>query len=302
VKSASLTIDFGAPTTFNRFMSQEYIRLGQRVKAFTLEVLVDGNWKEIAKATTIGYKRILRFPTVTATQLRFSVTDSKACPVISNLGVYNAPQILTPPTIVRNQAGEVRIIPADAESEIYFTLDGSEASKNSTKYNGPIHTEGKVKVSAVSVEPSTGKSSQVTTEEFGLPRKDWKIMGIQDENVYRILDGNVSTAWRHGKETKLPVDLIIDLGKELTLSGFKYYPEQNSWQPSTISHYEFYVSRDSKNWKKVSEGEFSNIKNNPLWQTKQFEPVAARYIKFQALKNTENNNNIGYAEIDVITN
>ena len=282
-------------------MAQEYIRLGQRVKAFSLEALVDGNWKEITKATTIGYKRILRFPTVTATQLRFSITDSKACPVISNIGVYNAPQILTAPTIIRNQTGEVTIIPADAESEIYYTIDGADASKNSTKYTGPIQTEGKVKVSAISVEPSTGKSSVATIEEFGLPRKDWKIVGIQDEKAYRILDGNISTAWRHSKETKLPTDLVIDLGKELTLRGFKYYPEQNSWQPAIITHYGFYTSADGKKWKLVSEGEFSNIKNNPLWQTKQFEPVAARYIKFQALKNTENNNNIGYAEIDVIT-
>jgi alpha-L-fucosidase len=301
VKTASLTIDFGAPTTFNRFMAQEYIRLGQRVKAFTIEAFVDGNWKELAKATTIGYKRILRFPKITATKLRFNITDSKACPVISNVGIFNAPQILTAPTIIRNQAGEVSIIAADAESEIYYTLDGSEATKNSKKYEGSFQSEGKVKVSAISVDPSSGKSSIATFDEFGLPRKDWKIVGIQDENVYRILDGNLSTAWCHSKETKLPVDLVIDLGAALTLSGFKYYPEQNSWQPSTISHYEFYVSRDSKNWEKVSEGEFSNIKNNPLWQTKTFNPVAARYIKFKALKNTENNSNIGYAEVDVIT-
>ena len=42
VKTASLTIDLGKPTTFNRFLVQEYIRLGQRVKAFTVEALVDG--------------------------------------------------------------------------------------------------------------------------------------------------------------------------------------------------------------------------------------------------------------------
>jgi alpha-L-fucosidase len=158
-----------------------------------------------------------------------------------------------------------------------------------------------VKISAISFEPSSGKSSTATIEEFGLPRNEWKIVGIEDENVYRILDGNLSTAWRHGNETKLPVDLVIDLGKELTLSGFKYYPEQNSWQPGIITHYEFYTSTDGKKWKKTSEGEFSNIKNNPLWQTKTFEAVPARYIKFRALKNTENNTRIGYAEVDVIT-
>ena len=100
VINASLTIDLGQPTTFNRFLVQEYIRLGQRVKSFTIEALVDGDWKELAKATTIGYKRILRFPTVTATRLRLNITDSKSCPVISNIGIYNAPQILDPRCVI----------------------------------------------------------------------------------------------------------------------------------------------------------------------------------------------------------
>jgi alpha-L-fucosidase len=133
VNKASLTIDFGKPTKFNRFLAQEYIRLGQRVKAFTVEALVDGNWKELAKATTIGYKRILRFPMVEATQLRFNITDSKSCPVISNIVIYNAPQILTPPSIIRNQAGEIIITPADAQSEIYYTMDGNEPTLDSKK-------------------------------------------------------------------------------------------------------------------------------------------------------------------------
>jgi len=140
VNKASLTIDFGKPTKFNRFITQEYIRLGQRVKAFTVEAIVDGNWKELAKATTIGYKRILRFPTVEATQLRFNITDSKSCPVISNIGIYNAPQILTPPSIIRNQAGEIIITPADAESKIYYTIDGNEPTLDSKKYTGPFQT------------------------------------------------------------------------------------------------------------------------------------------------------------------
>jgi alpha-L-fucosidase len=55
-------------------------------------------------------------------------------------------------------------------------------------------------------------------------------------------------------------------------------------------------------WKLVDQGEFSNIKNNPLWQIKKFTPEKCRYIKLSALSNTEGNNNIGYAEVDVITN
>ena len=302
VTKASLTLNLGKPTTFNRLLAQEYIRLGQRVKAFTIEALVDGNWQELAKATTIGYKRILRFPTVTATQLRFNITDSKACPLISNIGLYHAPQILTPPAIIRNQAGDIIVTPADKESEIYYTLDGSTPTPESKKYTGPVQTQGKVQVSAMAYDAVSGKSSPVCHERFDLPRKDWKIVGISDQRAYAVLDGNPSTAWHPRRNTRLPADLVIDLGQELNLVGFRYFPDQGLWGPGIITDYEFYVSNDHAEWKLVSQGEFSNIKNNPLWQTKTFAPEKARYIKLRALKNTENNNNLGYAEVDVITN
>ncbi len=300
VTVASLTIDFVKPVTFNRFMAGEYIRLGQRVKSFAVEAFAGGEWKEVAQGTTIGYKRILRFPTVEATQLRLNITGSKACALISEIGVYNAPQILTPPTIIRNKAGEVIITPADQESEVYFTTDGSEPNTRSPKYTNPLKTDGKLEVKAIAHEPASGKSSAISHETFDLPRRDWKIVGTEDKEAYRILDGNPHTAW-HQNTKDLPVDLVIDLGKVQPVAGFTYHPDMGLWGPGIITEYRFFVSTDNKNWKLVSEGEFSNIKNNPLWQTKQFEKEKARYIKFQALKNTEGNNNIGYAEIGIIT-
>ena len=78
-------------------------------------------------------------------------------------------------------------------------------------------------------------------------------------------------------------------------------PDQGLWNPGIITNYQFYVSNDNVEWKLVDEGEFSNIKNNPLWQTKKFATEKARYIKLRALKNTEGNDNTGYAEVDVIT-
>jgi alpha-L-fucosidase len=302
ITKASLTIEFDKSVTFNRFMAQEYIRLGQRVKAFTIEALVDGNWKELAKATTIGYKRILRFPTVMATQLRFSITDSKSCPVISNVGIFNAPQILSAPSIIRNQSGGIIITPADRESIVYYTLDGSVPTPDSRTYSGPFQTEGKVEVRAIAYEPASGKSSPVRHEQFDLPRKDWKIVEIDDEKAYAILDGNPTTAWHQPRNRKMPIDLVVDLGKEHNLCGFRYFPDQGLWGPGIITNYEFYISDDNVGWKLVNQGEFSNIKNTPLWQIKKFAPEKARYFKLRALSNTEGNNNIGYAEVDVITN
>ncbi len=302
VKTASLTIDLGKPTVFNRFLVQEYIRLGQRVKTFTVDALVDGNWKEVANATTIGYKRILCFPSVKATQVRFTVTDSKSCPVISNIGIYDAPQILTAPSVMRNQSGEIIITPADKESAVYYTLDGSVPTPKSKKYTSPFQAEGKLDVRAIAYDHVSGKSSPECREEFDISRKDWKIVGIDDEKANAILDGNPSTAWHQSRDKQMPVDLVIDLGKEENLSGFRYLPDQGIWNPGIITNYQFYVSMDNKEWKLVDQGEFSNIKNNPLWQVKKFAVIKARYIRLRALKNTEGNNNTGYAEVDVITN
>ena len=97
----------------------------------------------------------------------------------------------------------------------------------------------------------------------------------------------------------MPLDLVIDLGEEQTLTGFKYLPGQEI-TAGIISHFRFFVSNDGKQWE-MAEGEFPNIKDNPLWQTKNSKEQKARYIKLQATQNTEENDGAGYGELDVIT-
>tara|TARA_R110000796_G_scaffold71409_2_gene161977 strand:- start:31096 stop:32562 length:1467 start_codon:yes stop_codon:yes gene_type:complete len=90
VIESELVINFSKETTFNRLVLQEYIPLGQRIKAFKVEVKEEDGYKEIANETTIGYKRILRLPQVTTSQLKITFTDAKGSPTISNLEVYLA--------------------------------------------------------------------------------------------------------------------------------------------------------------------------------------------------------------------
>ncbi len=88
--TASLLIDLGRPVSFDRAMVQEMITAGQRVEQFSLEAQIDGGWKEIARATTIGYKRLLRFPVVIASTVRLTILDSRDCPTIREFGLFKA--------------------------------------------------------------------------------------------------------------------------------------------------------------------------------------------------------------------
>jgi len=299
---SSVEVDFGAPTEFNRFLVQEDIRLGQRVKEFTLEAFIENEWKQIAAQTTIGRKRILRFPNVIATRLRLNIIDSKACPVISNIGVYNAPKVIVEPIIQRNKIGEVSIRGFDTGLEIYYTIDGSNPSTQSLKYSEPFLLNTKSIVKAIVVDPGSGNSSPVTIAQFDVSKENWKLIGeFQSvEQARFIFDGNPESAWKI--DNKTPVDIIIDLAETINLTGFTYLPDQGRWNQGIINRYEFSVSKDGLNWgEPVSEGEFANIKNSPVLQKKEFDVVSGRFVKLRALSPAGENGSVGIAELDIIS-
>lgn len=88
VLTGSIEIDLGKIQSVKYVLLQEYIKLGQRVKAFNVEIWKDGKWMKSTEATTIGYKRILKLDPVNTSKIRINITGSKACPVISNIEVY----------------------------------------------------------------------------------------------------------------------------------------------------------------------------------------------------------------------
>ena len=84
-------LEFPGERTFNRILLQEYIPLGQRISAFHIDARsADGSWHEIARETTVGYKRIvLLSKPVTTTALRLTIDASLACPTLSRLALYD---------------------------------------------------------------------------------------------------------------------------------------------------------------------------------------------------------------------
>ena len=93
VSTSSVTFTFSKPTQVNRLLLQEYIPLGQRVKAFAVEALVGDKWQMVdagEPTTTIGYKRILRFPTINASAIRVIVNESRGPICLNNIEAYYA--------------------------------------------------------------------------------------------------------------------------------------------------------------------------------------------------------------------
>ena len=300
VTQAVLTITLDKPTEINRFVVEEYIRLGQRVMGFVVEAMVDGQWKILDTQSTIGYRRILRLPTVTTDKVRFTITDAKECPLISRIALYHAPKVLTAPLVQRNIEGLVTVTAADPEAELHYTVDGSTPTAQSPTYKQPVMVDQPTHFQVIAYDPESQQRSPVTTEQFDVVHTNWKVVGVPDEKAQAVFDGDPKTVW-YQKGKQMPQDLVIDLASEQSISGFRYLPDQNRWAAGIIFNYEFAVSKDGKSWQKVSEGEFSNIKNNPLWQSRTFEPVSGRYIKLRALSNTEGDTQAGYAEVDIIT-
>ncbi|MEL6653919.1 MAG: discoidin domain-containing protein, partial [Bacteroidota bacterium] len=306
ITRANLVLDFGAPTTFNRVLLQEYIPFGQRVQQFSVEARIDNQWREVAFQSTIGYKRILRFESVTATQLRIKIKAAKANPLISNLEVYLAPALVVPPVVRRDKKGLVSMLVPEEEVEIYYTLNGNSPRPGDAAtqlYRGEFMLREPTTVTAIAYDPETKRKSSLVTKDFDLSKGDWRVVKVSsgDEGkAGRIIDGNPDTWWNSPKGAEIPYELVIDLGQSYELKGLTYLPMQERYPIGFITQYEILVSKNRLLWgKPVAEGEFSNIQNNPIEQTISFLPKEGRFVKIRATASADGR--AGFAEIGVIT-
>lgn len=88
VLTGTLEVKLDRPEEVKYILIQEYIKLGQRIRHYNVEIFKNNNWINVAEGTTIGYKRIIPIDPVKTDRIRIHITDSKACPIISNLEIY----------------------------------------------------------------------------------------------------------------------------------------------------------------------------------------------------------------------
>lgn len=92
VTQADITFGFPKTQRMNCVLLQEYIPLGQRVKAFAVEYKDKEQWlpvKTEEETTTIGLKRLIRFDPIETDGLRIRITDARGPVCLSRIGVYD---------------------------------------------------------------------------------------------------------------------------------------------------------------------------------------------------------------------
>jgi alpha-L-fucosidase/beta-galactosidase GanA len=156
-----------------------------------------------------------------------------------------------------------------------------------------------------------------TNRISGLSKKGWRIINpyssgnpasLTDRNPpANAIDDNPATLWSTLQQDssspgRFPRDITIDMGQPQTIKAFTYLPRQDQHPDGIVDRYIFYTSNNGADWQKAAEGEFSNIKSNPLQQLIPLtHPVSTRYFKFSIL-HVVAGNGVTVAELGAISN
>lgn len=295
--TGTLTLDFKSPVEVNTLLLQEYIPLGQRIARFNVEYRNDnGEFVPVATTdsmTTIGYKRLVRFDNAKTDQIRIAFEESRGVPCINTVSAYLAPAVLDEPAIWRTADGKVHLKAANG-TRIHYTTDGSEPTANSAQYEAPFDLTRKGTVKAIAFDPTSKELSAQKIEEFDILTSSFSIISpVADKDNKHAFDGSLNTSYYLPENVKT---LTFSLGDTHVVSGLKYTPDQARWGGGPVYKYKVWVGS-----KAVAEGEFSNIKQNPIRQTIHFEPTKGSTVRIDVLGIGDNSTRASFSELSVLT-
>ncbi len=143
----------------------------------------------------------------------------------------------------------------------------------------------------------------------GISKAKWKAVSTSFDATGRngagAIDGKPDTLWQtHGDdgEHAPPQEIVVDMGGTVNVKGFTCLPRQDGCAHGMVDKYEFYLSADGTTWEKAAEGEFANVRANPMLQTVTLaKPAKARYFKFVGTHAVEKNH-VAVAELGILAN
>ncbi len=273
-------------------LGEDVLAAGQQVEAFRIEVLQNGGWRECARGTTIGFRRLLRTEPITGDGFRVWIEKHRGKPVLGHFRMHVTPELPAAPTIQRGRDGLVTIV----GEGVHYTTDGTPVDANSPRYLEPFALPHGGVVRARAFAESHTLALRTVGEAratFGLDPSGWRIVACSSEQggaeaAAKAIDGDPRTHW-HSRwspdSPPPPHHLVVDLGRAHRLGGFVYQPRAEG-DNGTVAAYELHGSADGLAWRQLAAGEFGNILVNPVAQAVRFATPAenVRYVKFVAVR------------------
>lgn len=93
-KNEYVEILFSKQQPVNCIFLREELKYGQRIESFTIELYDKDSLILKSDNSTVGYHRLVSFPTQYANRIRIKIKKAKSDPVLSGLGVYHIPEQL----------------------------------------------------------------------------------------------------------------------------------------------------------------------------------------------------------------
>lgn len=226
--SAVISVELDQQRTFNNTMLQENILVGQRIEKFHIDWWDGKQWQNLAEGTTIGFKRLLRFPTVTTNKIRIVIDASRSNPTLASFGLYEAPPQVKFNSQSNTFADSINI-GLECESQdakIYYSLDGTPPDSTSLVYSTPFTLYKSSQIKAFSISASGKKGLPLTRNfnkaKYSIDLKTHYSKKYAASGKLTLVDGvrgslNFKDNNWLGFEGE-NVDVIIDLGKNQPVS------------------------------------------------------------------------------------
>lgn len=296
-EAAEIIIELAQKQTFNRAMLQENILDGQRIEKFHLDWWDGSQWQFLAKATTVGYKRLLRFLTVTTDKVRISIDAARTNPTLASFGLYEAPPVvsLEPDGGTFMDSINFKLISDSPGATIYYSLDGKQPDKNAAIYSGEVtlYKSTQVKSYAISVSGKKGlpMAKIFNKAKYGITLKTQYSEKYDAGGKFALVDGAIGSQnfkdgkWQgyQGKDLQAVIDLgtIRPVGGITVrcLSAIKSY----IFLPASV---EFAFSEDGKKYTGTLkiENQIHEQEKRPFIHAFEIKHLktAARYVRITA--------------------
>ncbi|MEO5714626.1 MAG: alpha-L-fucosidase [Luteolibacter sp.] len=209
VKTPEVTLELTGEKQFNMVRLREDIRLGLRVEGVAVDAWVDGAWKELAKAESIGSCHLWRIPKTATTKVRVRVTKSEVAPALSDFGLFLEPGFDTwvPPV-----GGDPKVA-AKAGWKIAgasYEAEGGEARRAIDGDTGTLwHTHGGDGEHHLPQDFSVDMGKEKTLKGFTYTPRTGTLNGVVDQYAFATsIDGKTWTTAAEGEFGNLRANLI----------------------------------------------------------------------------------------------